>query len=443
MKKKNYRSVRNLQRLVLKNFSSRLIVSQKLIQNRSLKDFNVYKAYQNDLFLNIFNLNNYIQFEKIIDSKFYSIEYQFLCMLWVLALLPVHETFQETLSYNYRLYRDHTDVLIDIMITARKPEFKWILIIKPAGFFSKKNKKWLLQNIVIEKKFLICFLNSKEFANFSIKDYNYNQDLLETTKISLTKIVKNFSLQGYESFSQIIPNILEKKISFNKLISTKESELYSGPIIYYNGLILIPHKNLTDLNTGYKSIFKFIDSRGLVIKKNRIWVINLNEGFNFLGWFLKKEKKKITIKISYQNIRSHKLEIKKFLKSSRFLPIDKVITRLNMKIIQWQAYYAYTQNLPRTWSEMNHYLFWRIWRWCKKRHKNKGSKWLYQKYWSCHQNQKWVFHDNQQYLKSYDFKKKKIVHLSASINACKKEDLKKIQQVLFHKYAHFITGSSK
>ena len=154
----------------------------------------------------------------------------------------------------------------------------------------------------------------------------------------------------------------------------------------------------------YKLIFQFLNNRGLTVKKNRLWVINLAHGFNFLGWSLKKEKNRTTMTISRENIKSHQLDIKKFLKSARFLPIDKVIIKLNKKITNWQNYYSYTPNLYKIWSEMNYYLFWRVWRWCKKRHKNKGAKWLYNRYWFYNEKNKWVFHSNQQYLKKYELK---------------------------------------
>ena len=87
---------------------------------------------------------------------------------------------------------------------------------------------------------------------------------------------------------------------------------------------------------------------------------------------------------------------------------------------------------------MNYYLFWRIWQWCKKKHKNKGSKWIYQRYWSRKKDKKWVFHFNNQYLRSYNFKKQKIIHLQASINACKLKNVKKIQQICLQKYNNFV-----
>ena len=433
---KNFRQVRHLQRLILKSFSPHLIASQKILEIQNFKKFNLYKVSHKDLFFHLFNINNYIQIEKGLYTKLKVSYSQFLYLLWIFALLPFQETFTDPISYNYRLYRDQTDVLKEIFSVLNGVKFKWVLIIKPNGFFNKKNKKWLFQNMVIEKKFLFFLLESKEFANYFIKDYNYNQELFETRKISLTKIIKNYSLQGYNTF------LLEKKtLKFNLSLKTAaidhENNTNSRTVIYYNNLIFVPCMHLDQLKISYKFIFKFLQIRGLSIKKNRIWALNLRNGFNFLGWFIQKKNEKTIITISYPNIRSHKFEIKKFLKSARFLSIDKAITKLNKKIFDWQSYYAYASNLPKTWSEMNYYLFWRIWRWCKKRHKNKGSKWLYRRYWACQKDRKWVFHANNQYLKSYNLKKQKIICLPASINACKTKNLKKIQSILFKKYRNF------
>ena len=426
IEKKNFRKVRHLQRLILKSLSPHLIASQKILEIQKVKKFKIYKSNRKDVFLHIFNLNNYVQIEKDLYSKSPILYFQFIRLLWIFALLPVQETLANPFSYNYRLYRDQTDILKEIYYTLNISKIQWILILKPNGFFSIKNKEYLFQNMLIEKKNLLSLFKSKEFANYAIKDYNYNQELFEIKKITLAKIIKSYSVQGYKPFYN---NAFNKKTS-----STTKYKHFSGPILYYNDLILVPNTDLNQLKINYKSIFKFLQTRGLSIKKNRIWILNLKNGFNFLGWFIKKENKKITTTISYQNIRSHKFEIKKFLKSARFLSIDKIIIKLNKKILNWQAYYAYTSDLPKIWSEMNYYLFWRIWRWCKKRHKNKGSKWLYRRYWACKEKQKWVFHSNNQYLKSYNLKKQKIIFLPASINACKMSNLNKIQQILFKKY---------
>ena len=85
---------------------------------------------------------------------------------------------------------------------------------------------------------------------------------------------------------------------------------------------------------------------------------------------------------------------------------------------------------------MNYYLFWRVWRWCKKRHKNKGTKWLYNRYWFYNEKNKWVFHTNSQYLKKYNLKCIKIIHLAGSMNACEIKNWKTIQNSLLIRMAN-------
>lgn len=411
LKKKNFRKVRDLQRLILKSFGPKLLASQKLIEKRDINKFNRYKKNTNDLFLNSLNLNSFIQiqdynhFDAVTEysKNFLKLLYfQFLQFLWVVALLPINETLSEPLSYNYRLYRTQVDILKELHFIFNCTYYNWLIIIKPADFFKNKNKKWLSENVFLEKKFLKFILEDKKFANSYITYYKH-KEAIETKKISLIKLIKSSCFYGFTQF---------------KKQNLSENELLNLPIIFYSDLIFIPGKHLIHLRRIYKFIFLFLSQRGLVIKKNRFWIINLSSGFNFLGWSIKKRKGRVIIRISRENIKAHQIDVKKFLKSARFLPIDKVIIRLNRKIISWQSYYFYTPNLHRTCSEMNHYLFWQVWRWCRKRHKNKGVKWIYNRYWYYNEKNKWVFHTNMHYLKTYKLRHIKIIHLPGSINIC-------------------------
>lgn len=428
LKKKNFREARNLQRLLLKSFGPKLLISQKLIHKNDINKFNRYKRNKNDLFLNSLNLNNFIQIENYNILKENSpnpsklLYFQFLQLLWVLALLPINETLSDSLSYNYRIYRTQIDILKELHFTFNFTDYKWLMIIKPIGFFKKRNKEWISKNTLLERKFLEFNIKNEKFATFSIKYYNH-KEVIETKKISLIKLIKSSCFYYFSQF---------KKQNLSEITSytINKGKLFNVPVLFYSDLIFIPGTSLVNLKIFYKLIFKFLNQRGLAIKKNRFWINNLLYGFNFLGWSLKKEKGRVTIKISRENIKSHQLDIKKFLKSARFLPIDKAIIKLNKKIVNWQYYYSYTPNLYKTWFEMNYYLFWQVWRWCKKRHKNKGTKWLYNRYWSYNEKKKWIFHANRQYLKKYKLKRMKIISLPSSINVYEIKNWKTNQNVL-------------
>ena len=84
---------------------------------------------------------------------------------------------------------------------------------------------------------------------------------------------------------------------------------------------------------------------------------------------------------------------------------------------------------------MNYYLFWRVWNWCKKRHKNKGARWLYRRYWFYNEKNKWVFHANNKFLKKYDLKCLRFIPLPGSINMCEIKNWKKKQNILLLRVA--------
>lgn len=429
LKKKNFRKVRSLQRLLLKSFGPKLLASQKIININYISKFNKYKKNKNNLFLNSLNLNNFIQiksyysYETQQPNKSSKLLYlQFLQFLFILTLLPINETLSEPLSYNVRLYRTQADILKELYLIYNFTAYKWLIIVKPAGFLKNKNKEWLLKNVFLERKFLEFAIEDEKFASFYIKYYNH-KEVIEARKISLIRLIRSSCFYGFDQFkkqnlSRIFTHTINKK------------ELLSLPVLFYNDLIFIPGKHLSDLKKIYKITFQFLDQRGLILKKNRFWIINTLFGFNFLGWSFRKRKGRVIVKISRENIRSHQIDIKKFLKSAKFMPIDKVIIKLNKKITNWQSYYSYTPNLYKTWSEMNYYLFWQVWRWCKKKHKNKGTKWLYKRYWFCNEKNKWVFHANMQYLKKYNLKPIKIIPLPSRINACEIKNWKYNHQIL-------------
>ena len=436
LEKKNFRKVRSLQRLLLKSFGPKLLASQKLINIYHINKFIKYKKNKNDLFLNSLNLNNFIQIRKYYSYGYKQLNkppkllyFQFLQFLFILTLLPINETLSEPLSYNARLYRTQVDVLNELKYIFSTTAYKWLIIIKPAGYFKNNNKKWLLKNVLLERKFLEFVIENEKFANFYIKYYNH-KEVIETKKISLIRLIKSSCFYGFNKF---------KNQNLSKVFSLliNKSELLNLSILFYNDLIFIPGKHLPDLKKIYRIAFQFLSQRGLVVKKNRLWVINTLLGFNFLGWSFRKKQGRVIVKISRENIRSHQIDIKKFLKSARFMPIDKVIIQLNKKITNWQSYYSYTPNLYKTWSEMNYYLFWQVWRWCKKKHKNKGAKWLYKRYWFCDEKNKWVFHANMQYLKKYKLKPIKVLPLSSRLNVCKIKNWKYNYHILLMRVLSF------
>ena len=171
--------------------------------------------------------------------------------------------------------------------------------------------------------------------------------------------------------------------------------------IEYSGFLLLPLT--TKKNFQYKFFHHYAKKHGLHLKFIKLY--SLDQGIHFLGWFFKKTwpafgGSTVTGAISYANIQNHQKELKLYLKTSANKPIDGIISKLNKKIFYWQKFYIGPSASEA--ARMNDYLFWLIWYWLKKRHRNRGSKWLYNRYWKKSIYRKWKFSDHNQTLISYN-----------------------------------------
>ena len=169
--------------------------------------------------------------------------------------------------------------------------------------------------------------------------------------------------------------------------------------IEYSGFLLLPLT--TKKNFQYPFFHHYAKMHGLYIQFIKLY--SLDQGIHFLGWFFKKKGDYLTGAISHANIQNHQKELKLYLKTSAHKPIDGIISELNKKIFYWQKFYNGSIKLSNgEAARMNDYLFWLIWYWLKKRHRNRGSMWVYNRYWKKSIYRRWTFSDNNHTLISYN-----------------------------------------
>nr|AYC63844.1 hypothetical protein [Dichotomosiphon tuberosus] len=399
--KKN-RKIRNLSRLIIRSKIFKLIIINQILKYQFSQNYskNIPDYFKQ---LNISKIQ--IEFLKLTEPEYKKlIKIKIYEILWILALLPIVEYKKINSCLSSNINENNKNIYLKFYSIFKNSSIEWIGINKIQNFLSKENKIWILNNILIEKKFFINWLtyNNNSLNNYSyyLKDKIY---LIKENYISLYKILYNFTI------IEII-DTLKSNFNLNKI-----------SIIEYANILIILSNNSYKLILIQNLLKKKFILNGLKLKTYHI--NNLYNGFNFLGWNFSKKNDKIECKISKENIRSHQIEIKKYLKSTINTPVDKVIFQLNKKIFLWQKYYCYSMKLNKIYQELNNYLFCRIWRWIKKRHRNKGIKWLYKYYWTKNKsNNKYIFYNNNQYLLLY--KKNKIYNYKKLYNFSSKDKIK-------------------
>ena len=226
--------------------------------------------------------------------------------------------------------------------------------------------------------------------------------LFSTSKFIYFALIQKFGVHGVNPRSTQLA--LASSFQLNKKLQCSIHFFYKH-LMEYNGLILLALKKKRDLRFSHNSLIYYAQTHGLKIKFIKFY--SLYQGLHFLGWFFQKKNRSFEGIISHKNINNHQKELKHCLKTSKNKSIDKIIYELNQKIFCWQKFYNCSIQFSKTCSQidqkskLNDDLFWLIWRWIKKRHINRSSKWLYNHYWKKSTSRRWIFSSNQHTLIFY------------------------------------------
>jgi RNA-directed DNA polymerase len=119
-------------------------------------------------------------------------------------------------------------------------------------------------------------------------------------------------------------------------------------------------------------------------------IVHVEEGFNFLGFTIRRFKDKVLTKPQKEKVQAHIRRLKAIVVEYRTTPQEILIDRLNPVIQGWCNYYQHGV-ASRTYHRIGDHLWHMLWQWAKRRHPNKSSRWIAKRYWKTVGHRKWVF----------------------------------------------------
>jgi RNA-directed DNA polymerase len=133
--------------------------------------------------------------------------------------------------------------------------------------------------------------------------------------------------------------------------------------------------------------------RGLAFNEDKTHVVTLGEGFDFLGFNVRRYGGKPLIKPSKAAQRRIRERLRTELRSLRGTNAEAVIKRLNPIIRGWAAYYR-TQVSAETFGALDNYLWKLTYKWARYSHQNKPKSWVVHRYYgkfNKSRQDRWVF----------------------------------------------------
>jgi RNA-directed DNA polymerase len=291
--------------------------------------------------------------------------------LHLLALEPIVESIADNNAYGFRPHRSTADAIEQCFrALSMKSSAKFVLEADIKSCFDTISHQWLLGNTPIDKHILSLWLKSGFIDQQQL--YATSEGVPQGGIISPTLLT--FTLSGLE---KAIKNATNPKDKVNL-------------ITYADDFIVTANSREILEQTVKPIIVNFLNERGLELAIEKTFITHINQGFDFLGFNIRKYKDKLLIKPARENITIFLNNIRNIVKAHPTIKTEYLIGLLNPKIRGWANYYRHVV-AKAIFRKVDSFVFHAIWKWAKRRHQKKSLTWIYKHYFCTVGNDRWVF----------------------------------------------------
>ncbi len=159
----------------------------------------------------------------------------------------------------------------------------------------------------------------------------------------------------------------------------------------------------------------WLTPRGLAINEDKTRVVSADDGFDFLGFNVRRYNDKLLIKPSTAAVRRIRQRLRAEMKALRGANVAAVLRKINPIVRGWSAYYR-TVVSSATFSALDDYLWKLTFKWATHSHANKPKRWIVNRYFGkfnpARPNQ-WLFGDRDSgaYIRKFAWTRIKRHHL--------------------------------
>ncbi|WP_293139672.1 group II intron reverse transcriptase/maturase [Okeania sp. SIO3I5] len=302
---------------------------------------------------------------------------------------------------SYGLFRGSTHDAIEAIFISINHKPKYVLDADISKCFDRINHDALLGKIgqtpyrrLIKQWLKSGLFDNKQFSN-----------TVEGTPQGgvISPLLANIALHGMEECLNKFAETLPGRKRDNKCALS---------LIRYADDFVILHEDIKVVLQAKTVIQEWLTQVGLELKPEKTKIAHTLEeyegnqpGFDFLGFNVRQWKVKTTkqgfktlIKPSSKSIKTHYRKLADICDSHKNAPANAIIAKLNPIIRGWANYYS-TVVSKEVFIKIDHLLYKRLWRWASRRHPNKSSQWVKEKYFSTvNSTRNWVLNDGEYIL---------------------------------------------
>lgn len=287
--------------------------------------------------------------------------------LYRMALEPVAETTADPCSYGFRPCRSTHDAIERCFsLLSHKVSPQWILEGDIKGCFDHISHDWLLAHIPMDRTIL------RKWLKCGILE---NGDWFPTEEGTpqggaISPLLANMTLDGLQQ-------MLRKRFRYDKAHNYRTNMV--NMVRYADDFIITGRSKELLENEVLLAVEEFLAERGLELSREKTSITDIRDGFDFLGQNLRKYNGTLLTKPSKKSVNKFLSSIRATIKANLHTPQHELLFLLNPRIRGWVNYHKHAVS-KQTFSTIDHEIWQCLWRWAKRRHPSKSSRWIAKRY---------------------------------------------------------------
>ena len=162
-----------------------------------------------------------------------------------------------------------------------------------------------------------------------------------------------------------------------------------GVVRYADDFIVTARDNKS-LETAQDLIQAWLSKRGLELSAEKTKITSMEDGFDFLGFNSRHYDGKLLIKPSKKKVLAFCKRIGEEVKNLNGAEQEVIIRKLNPILRGFANHYKGVVS-KETFSYISHRVWQYLWRWSKRRHPRKNTKWIRKRYFRTIKGNRWTF----------------------------------------------------
>jgi len=305
------------------------------------------------------------------------------------ALEPSWEARFGAHSYGFRPGRSVHDAIEQCFLRLQKGRDTWILDADIRGAFDNLSHKFILK--------ALGKVPGRELIKQWLKAGYVEAGMFHATTTgtpqggTISPLLLNVALNGLEALlaGYTTVRVYQPSAKAKRQKPQKEKSPTYGYIRYCDDF-LITAKSKRDIEAIIPVIKTWLAERGLELNTEKTKIVHIEQGCQFLGFTLRQVCHKCLCLPQKEKVKAFLQRIREWLKTNPQAETASVINFLNPILRGWGNYYRHGVS-KRVFSYVDDQIWKALWRWCRRRHPNKGGKWVARKYFQTVRGRSWTF----------------------------------------------------